>query len=102
MRMTVARVGCVVKVCTCHDDHAWTRPGSYASGCSSCGCHRAEEAAPEPTRCHECGEITATWVLVYLSDFDRVPCCLACCQVMGWLPEGVLSPAPSLAHGRNR
>lgn len=41
-----------------------------------------------PTRCHECGERTETWVLVYLSDFDRVPCCLACCRLMGWLPEG--------------
>lgn len=34
--------GCHGGPCTCHDPHAWTFEGSYANGCSSCGCHRVE------------------------------------------------------------
>lgn len=36
-------VGCVERVCTCHDRHAWTYPGSYPNGCSQCGCQRAPQ-----------------------------------------------------------
>ena len=56
---------------------------------------------PEPTgnrpvtktRCHECGKRAETWIEVYISDFDKAPVCLPCAQLMGWLPEGALSPA---------
>lgn len=41
------RIGCRVRVCTCHDDSSWgtfEREGrellTYPDGCSQCGCHR--------------------------------------------------------------
>lgn len=39
-RLPWERVGCRERVCTCHDDGAWTDPTSYPVGCSGCGCHR--------------------------------------------------------------
>jgi hypothetical protein len=38
----VVRVGCRERVCTCHDDSAWTDPAAYPTGCSHCGCIREE------------------------------------------------------------
>jgi len=37
----VDRSGCLERVCTCHDDSAWTL-GAYPAGCSACGCRWAE------------------------------------------------------------
>ena len=37
MTRTVDRSQCRERVCTCHDDSAWT-PGRYPAGCSACGC----------------------------------------------------------------
>ena len=38
--MATKRIGCIARVCTCHDDTAWSDTASYPDGCSSCGCHR--------------------------------------------------------------
>ena len=49
-------------------------------------------AAPEPKRCAECGCRTGTWVMAWYAEQNRVPVCLPCAALCGWLPTVPLSP----------